>query len=96
VCGEGIKEARDSRGKDGVAAPGVGRWGASASGERVGRAETSRVRQLPNDGVVSARVIDVGSWPRKNRGNPEGFRASKGALRVEKICLGYDLPVERY
>jgi hypothetical protein len=50
-------------------------------GKGVGRAETSRVRQLPNDGVASARVrIDVGSWPRENRGNPEGFQASKGAL----------------
>jgi hypothetical protein len=91
-----VKESRKRKGRGG------GAWSREVGCERprgkgVGRAETSRVRQLPNDGVVSARVrIDVGSWPRKNRGNPEGFRASKGALRVEKICLGYDLPVERY
>jgi hypothetical protein len=84
-----VKESRKRKGRGG------GAWSREVGCERprgkgVGRAETSRVRQLPNDGLVSARVrIDVGSWPRENRGNPEGFLASKGALR--ELWLSYNL-----
>jgi hypothetical protein len=61
-------------------------------GKGVGRAETSRVRQLPNDGVVSARVrIDMGSWPRKigEPGGVSGFQRRPKCTDTNRALLQF-------